>query len=367
MPIKDLSDVVRLPRLGKIRLGTRDPDRGFPRKADHFVFPKDHSDYQKLLELYHEAPKSLPILIPVEDEELWATQYYRSYNQTYGLICKGDGETALRMVDVETEELPKANKAGTVRLKDIPCLGKGCPIYQNKEKGKSQCHEVMNLRFILPQVPGLGVWQIDTGSKNSILNINNCARIIKRAFGRISMIPLTLTFEPMQVNNPEDGKKQTVYVLNLRSEVTLAQLADTAREQAKLLSIGAMTLADAFELEVEQDIDKLWGKKEPEAPEKPDTLTTAPEPIPQPTEAQNSGIPEAGSPIPPEGAKKESKTKPTKTGAIPEFKTASELFNYALGHGISLEEIRNKTGCAHPLEVLDLREAIKALYPEKGV
>ncbi len=286
-PIKDLSDSVRLPRLGKIHLGTRDPERGFPRKTDHFVLPKDHSDYAKLVECFGEKPKELRILIPVEDDEQWATQYYKSYNQTYGLVCKGDGEMALRMVDTKTRELPVKDQTGPVELREMPCEGKDCPIYKNKGKGKPQCHEVMNLKFLLPEVPGLGVWQIDTGSKNSILNINSCARIIKRAFGRISLVPLKLTFEPVQVNNPEDGKKQTVYVLNLRTDVTLAQLADLAREQAKMFMIEAPDLEAAFDVEVEKDIDDLFGeKKDPEA------TTSTPDGINQDIEDKSGVIPQ---------------------------------------------------------------------------
>jgi len=293
MPIKDLTDSVRLPRLGKIHLGTRHPEKGYPMKADHFVFPKDHSDYDKLVELYSETSKELPILIPVEDEDTWASQYYKAYNQTYGLVCKGDGEMAMRMVDVETDELPDAKKAGTVALKEMPCQGKNCSAYQEKK-----CHEVMNLRFILPEVPGLGVWQIDTGSKNSILNINSCAKVIKRAFGRVSMIPLKLTFEPIQVNNPETGKKQTVYVLNLRTDVTLAQLADAAREQSKMFMIAAPSLEDAFDVEVEKDIVELWGEKREvdtstgeitEQPPEPEHTPEATESISSPPEQETNG------------------------------------------------------------------------------
>jgi len=273
MPIKDLTENVRLPRLGKIHLGTRHPEKGYPMKSDHFVFPTDHSDYKKLVELYGETAKELPVLIPVEDEETWSSQYYKAYNQTYGLVCKGDGEMAMRMVDVKTKELPDAKKAGTVTLQEMPCLGNKCPDYQAKK-----CHEVMNLRFILPEVPGLGVWQIDTGSKNSILNINSCAKVIKRAFGRVSMIPLNLTFEPIQVNTPETGKKQTVYTLNLRTDVTLAQLADVAREQSKTFMLEAPSIEDAFDVEVEKEIQEIWPEGETqvdkatgEVIEKPDT------------------------------------------------------------------------------------------------
>lgn len=256
-PIKDLSDSVRLPRLGKIHLGIKVRNaKGteYPQKTDYFVLPKDHSDFEKLVAIFGEKPKELRILIPVEDAEQWATQYYKAYNQTYGLVCKGDGETALRLADSKTGELPQAKTSTVVGLKEIPCAGQECPDYQAKK-----CHEVMNLKFLIPEVPGLGVWQIDTGSKNSIININSCAKIIKRAFGRISLIPLKLTFEPTPVNNPEDGKKQTVYVLNLRTDVTLAQLADQAKEQAKMFMIEAPDLEAMADMQIEKDIDDLWG------------------------------------------------------------------------------------------------------------
>jgi hypothetical protein len=51
--------------------------------------------------------------------------------------------------------------------------------------------------------------------------------------------------------------------------------------------------------------------------------------------------------------------------AIPEFKTAASLFNYALKNGKSLELIYNKTGCSSPNDVADLRVAIEALYPKE--
>lgn len=279
MPIKDLSDSVRLPRLGKIHLGTRHPEKGYPMKTDHFVFPQDHSDYKQLVEIFGEKPKELRILIPVEDEEAWASQYYKAYNQTYGLVCKGDGEVALRMVDVESGQLPQKNTAGKVALKEVTCTGRECPEYKDKK-----CHEVMNLRFILPEVPGLGVWQIDTGSKNSILNINSCAKLIKKAFGRITSIPLKLTFEPMPVNNPEDGKKQTVYVLNLRTEVTMAQLADAARDQQKTFLLEAPDLEAVYEEQAEKEIDELWEKT---IEEKPAETEGEPEATPEPSEAIN--------------------------------------------------------------------------------
>jgi hypothetical protein len=274
-----------MPRLGHIHLGIRVPviKDGVPKmqdgkpvmrpeKTDYFVLDKLNSGYQKIVDLFGPQPKELRILIPVEDEELWATQYYKMYDMTRGLICRGDGENSSRMIDVKTGNLPNKD-TGTVGMKDMICAGKNCPEYKAKK-----CGEVMNLRFILPEVPGLGIWQIDTGSINSILNINSCAKMIKAAFGRISMVPLSLTLEPIEVNNPETGKKQKVYVLNLRSTVTLAQLADVAREQSKTFLLEAPDWDAVSEQKAEEDIKELWPEDNPKVDKttgeiKPEVIT----------------------------------------------------------------------------------------------
>ena len=285
MPIKNLSEETRMPRLGKIQLGIRVPVLKDgqpvirdgkpvmrPEKVEYFVLDKLNSGYQKIVDLFGPQPKELRILIPVEDEELWATQYYKMYDMTRGLICRGDGENASRMIDIKTGSLPNKD-TGTVGMKDMVCAGKNCPEYKAKK-----CGEVMNLRFILPEVPGLGIWQIDTGSINSILNINSCAKMIKAAFGRISMVPLSLTLEPIEVNNPETGKKQKVYVLNLRSTVTLAQLADVAREQSKTFLLEAPDWDAVSEQKAEEDIKELWPEDNPKVDKttgeiKPEVIT----------------------------------------------------------------------------------------------
>ncbi len=344
MPIKNLSETTRLPRLGKIHLGIKVKNKNgveIPKKTDYFVFPKDHSDYATLVKAFGEKPKELRILIPVEDEEQWATQYYKAYDRTHGLTCKGDGESAMRMIDIATGNLPNKDTK-TVALKEIPCAGKECAEYKAK-----MCQEVMNLKFILPEVPGLGVWQIDTGSINSILNINSCARIIKSAFGRISLVPLKLTLEPIEVNNPESGKKQTVYVLNLRSTVTLAQLADAAREQVKVLAIEAPDMQAAYDLQLEEDVDTLFGKVEDKAPEQsteaapttPATSISMPEASKAP---EGSKTQEEAVKAPPAETKAQAEDEPTKktskqakAAAMTESdcNTLGDLLNWSIAHG----------------------------------
>ena len=219
MPIKGLTDrPPRLPRIGKIHLGVKvsvkkdgTPCAPYPRATDYFVFEPDHPGYAELVETYGEKPKELRILLPIEDETKFAQQFYRLYSLTRGLVCKGDGEEALRMIDTATGGVA-GRDTKDVAMKPITCQGRDCPEY-----GPRACGEVMNLQFLLPEVSGFGVWQIDTGSINSIINVNSALDLIRGVYGRVAMVPLILALEPKEVVNPDDGKKKTVRVLNIRS------------------------------------------------------------------------------------------------------------------------------------------------------
>ena len=221
-------------------------------------------------------------MIPVEDEEFWASQYYRAYSQTRGLTCRGNGENCRRMIDVKTGEMADRS-SGKVEWKEMPCDGQECIYYQSKK-----CREVMNLQFLLPQVPGLGVWQIDTSSVNSIRNINSSAELIRGIIGRIRMVPLLLTLEAIEVVNPDDGlgKKKTVHVMSLRHGATLQNLiTDSIKPIQELLApapddskeppmdIEPPAAIEAHPEDAEKDIEELWpgdnhGKDKTPAPTK---------------------------------------------------------------------------------------------------
>ncbi len=254
-PIKDLTDRARLPRLGKIRLGIKKKSKGgveHPQATDYFVLPDEPA---MLKELYGEQPKELPIILPVEDEDIWASQWYRAYSMTRGLICKGDGETCTRTVDKNTGDLAtRDTEPDAVQVIQMDCAGKECPDYQGK-----RCAEIMMLQFMLPDVPGLGVWQIDTSSINSIMNINGAAQAIHSIYGRVSMIPLILTLEPQQVLG-SDKKTKTVHCLNIRVRQTLREMLAQAQQTAPQL-VGAVAPElpvpddEVPDVEVEPELD----------------------------------------------------------------------------------------------------------------
>lgn len=244
-PIKGVSDIRRMPRLGKIRLGIKiqEPNKNpYPRATNYFVVP---DEVKKMLN--QDKPTRLPIMFPTENLEEFAQQWLRCYSFTQGLVCKGDGAKALRKIDVMTGAIADHTTAEWV-FRDVTCDPDTCPEYVGDPERniKPQCRRVMNLLFLLPDVPGFGVWQLDTSSFYSIININSCVDLIMRLCGRISFIPLTLSLEPREVT-PPGIKKKTVHILHIRSDVKLAEIQKLGRVPPERVLLPAVEEEEAPE------------------------------------------------------------------------------------------------------------------------
>lgn len=213
MPIKNLSNVRRLPRMGKISLGVKIDKKKdgsscspYPSEVDYFVCP---AAVQKV---FGKEPKELHIMFPVSNPDIFFQQWYKCYGANL-LKCKGDGEKAFTWDE---------NGGG---MKEIPCP---CDKLEKKE-----CKQIGILQFLLPDVPGAGVWQVTTSSRNSIIDLNSSIDFIKAICGRAHMIPLILKREKMEMQRVEDGKpkKSTHYTLkvDLDANVSLRQLQEAAQ------------------------------------------------------------------------------------------------------------------------------------------
>ena len=243
-PIIGLSEKRRVPRLGKIHLGikvpTKDGKSEYPKAVDYFVCPPE------VREVYGDEPKSLDVIIPTEDEEVFASTYYRAYSRTRGLVCKGDGQTADRLIDSSTKKLAVDEETGElithgdiakhdakeVERAIVPCPARACPYYIDKS-----CKQLMMLQVLLPRVPGFGVYQIDTSSINSIIDINSQLALLRQIYGRVSGLPLRLTLDPREVS--PDGKKKTVYTMHLRVDASMEEMykiASSSQPFAALLA-----------------------------------------------------------------------------------------------------------------------------------
>ncbi|MDI9379763.1 MAG: hypothetical protein QM845_02645 [Verrucomicrobiota bacterium] len=217
MPIKGLSETRRFSRGGKIRLGEKKVSQAgkeYPAKLDHFLFdPIDPNMLPVFEKLFGPAPKELTVAFASEDREQVFPQYYKCYGAS-GLLCKGDGETAMRR-DKDSADLFEIDCPGPANCEYAVARGIG---------GRPGCKQVASLQFFLPDLPTMQVWQIDTSSYNSIVNINSQLDIFQAVAGRISFVPVTLRLSPRQATNPENGKPVNIYVLDLVIGVGLRQI-----------------------------------------------------------------------------------------------------------------------------------------------
>lgn len=239
MPIKDVSDIRRMPRLGKVRLGIKvkpevEGKNPYPRATDYFVIPDDIKQH------LGDKPKRLNIIFPTEKTEEFAQQWLRCYSFTQGLVCKGDGRTATRKIDVETGDIARHTTQEWV-FKEWGCDPDTCVEYEAK-----QCRRVMNLLFMMPDVPGFGCWQLDTTSFYSIVNVNSCLELIRTICGRIKFIPLILSLEPIDVSPPGITKKK-VHVLTIRSNFKLADFQKLGRVAPERILLPALEEEEAPE------------------------------------------------------------------------------------------------------------------------
>jgi len=220
---------VRLPRQGKIRLGIKKENAEgitYPEPTDYFVCPDE------VIKVFGEKPEELRIMFPTEDKAQWASQYLRCYSESGNLICRGDGETAL--AKVETINRKAGSKGETIsKLLEMPCNPDRCPMYK-----QGYCRRVMNLQFLLPECPGFGVYQLDTSSFYSIVNINSSLELIRGICGRLAIIPLSLKLVEQEVL--VEGEKKPIRVLSLTTSCSLAEIqkyAQTPPGQVLLLPV----------------------------------------------------------------------------------------------------------------------------------
>lgn len=216
--IKDLSDKRRLPRLGKIRLGIKKisnkSGKEYPAEVDYFVVPDE------VKRIYGEQPKQLDVLIPINDLEVVFPTAYKWYGKSKGIKCIGNGEYAMRAGEQTGE------------MKQIECP---CEKLKSDEKPQGECSKRAHLMVILYKVNLGGVYQLDIGSINSIIDINSGLDFITAMVGRFSMVPLILKRVPKETTH--DGKKQTHYPLQILLETTdINYLNDLRTQTDKILA-----------------------------------------------------------------------------------------------------------------------------------
>lgn len=252
--IVGLSESRRIPRLNKIRLGAKIQKANstveFPIELPFFLLPdevapihggeipniekrakelglKQKAAIEFVKNNAHRLAEELPVMIPVEDENSSFPQAYKLYGGSIGLKCSGNGEEAMERVGITPE----------FKEKKCPCN----QLKTNTNPG-GKCSIVANLQVMLPEVSAGGVFQIDIGSINSIIDINSGIDYVRSIMGRVAMVPLILRRVPTETHH--GGKKQTHFTVQLTMTGSLEAIAHMKQNQ-NIITHREMLLLDA--------------------------------------------------------------------------------------------------------------------------
>jgi hypothetical protein len=281
MPIQGFNESLRPDRLGKIRLGMKvpsekDPSKTYPRATPYFVVPPE------VAEVHGDKPTEIyPIWVSSDNLDDFVSHHYEYWTQTNALVCRGDGVKAMAKLDTETGAFAERGTANWTR-KEMSCEGEECPYYKQKK-----CRAMMHFDFLLPEVPGIGMWTLSTTSWNGARNIlsslkalQNMCRMLKDA--HMPGIPLTLALVPQDAT-PPGGPKKKIYVVHLRIPLKfadVARLAQTPIGAQFRIAAGPISIEEA---EKEGIPDDLVGPFEGDEPETKAT-ETAPQAMSTPAE-----------------------------------------------------------------------------------
>lgn len=228
--IKGLSEIRRLPRLGKIRLGEKkisNKGKEYPVETSYFVVPDE------VAKVYGPNPAVLDILFPLEDPDL-VFPHARKLYSARGLICVGNGETAMSYS-------PAADG-----LEEIIC-----PC--DKADAGGGCRRVGNLMVILPLVSLGGIYQIDVSGRNSIININSGLEYVKSLCRRLAFVPIKLKRISQEIQYVDENTGE----LRLSTHYPLSLFPDVTREDLNRYWQGTTLISlpetHTYKLEISQD------------------------------------------------------------------------------------------------------------------
>ena len=240
----EMPPVDQWPRIGKLRLGEQvtviDQQTGRPKErsgsvvtrpsaVDYFrVDPEDDvtspESAASFLEVYGEKPRILRCQIPGRaPADVWEGAY-RLYG-TRKLKRRCDG--------VECDE-----RTATGGWESKPCVCKARGIFdtpRGETPHKDRCKLGWTLNFLLPDVKGVGVWQITTASEISVRRVSGWLSMMANLVGDLLLLEFTLSLVPVDVT--PDGNSKEVWVLEPRAVAASPQMLLEGGGRAQALGL----------------------------------------------------------------------------------------------------------------------------------
>lgn len=261
--IEGISDLRRLPNVGKIKQGTmfKKGEVSYPVELPAFKLPeevakkcggftverakemgvtrKDILDY--IENNGHNLAESLEIMFPMEDKGAVFPHNYRWYGKQKGVKCVGNGKIARR-----------GKEDGTTFEMECPCEN-----LKSKENPKGECSHRGDLMFFIPSVSIGGVYQLPLGSFHSIVDINSGLDYVASPLmaGRFAMVPLTLKRVKRETHH--DNKKQIHFTIQIILDITVDMLNTLRANTQKVLTASKFALPPVKDINPEMDVDEV--------------------------------------------------------------------------------------------------------------
>lgn len=200
MPIIDLQ--MRQRELGRIRMGHKTGEKGRPAKLERFRFTSASQDLIAAIaalyggkpapwvndgvtqfEVYTQANR-VPILLPPQPISQW-------YEMWSGGGCQRrcDGKTNV--------------------LGDTPCACPSDPLDRAELAAKGRaCKPTTRLNVMLRDVPGIGVWRLESHGFHSAVELPMVAEFLAQATEAGTYLPAELALSPRSSKRPGEGTKQ---------------------------------------------------------------------------------------------------------------------------------------------------------------
>jgi hypothetical protein len=204
----------RLPRAGKIRLGEQTTNANgtlYPRALGHFTAREDESGITSAAAaaafhaIYGDAPTEIQVVLVGETPDDNLEGAHRLYGTGGKLKRRCDGDTCATRTATGWQQAPCACAAMP------PTVTKRGREVRNPEL----CALTYSLQVLLPDVDGIGVWQIDTGSRISVEKIAGALRLFAQIYGSLSGLAATLRLVPVTVAPEGIGLKTFQFILGV--------------------------------------------------------------------------------------------------------------------------------------------------------
>ncbi len=226
--------------IGEKTIGANGKER--PSALDYFRVNADEQ-YAKLFTVaYGERPKKIPIVFVSDDKGQSCPNFMELRDSKGKRVAKGDGE-----------QFEVATKSSDGSVSDIIVRPDNLDKWMNdlERSVGGVWKEVLVLKFVIPKIPILGVWEFRTGGKDSsILNIVSTIDTVVEMAGRLKGIPFDLSVQMSKSDKSGSTSKYPVVSL----------VCNLSPESAKLMS----TLpAGSFQVYTDNSIKELSGGGEP--------------------------------------------------------------------------------------------------------